>query len=104
MIARADLLNAIAECQDGTITQNKCDKLASYYVIYDHLYGNESEYGASSDNTRSAKISTNSGSEFLRAINGMDALKALTIIDELMETLKVINPRLYDGVLRRLGD
>lgn len=42
-------------------------------------------------------------SEFLEAVQGMNAQDAWLLMDELMETLKVVNPRLYSGVIRQLG-
>ena len=42
-------------------------------------------------------------SDFAQAINGRDQIEILAIIDELMETLRVINPRLYMSVMRRIN-
>lgn len=36
-------------------------------------------------------------------VRGMDAEKAWLVLDELMETLLAINPRLYNGVIRQLN-
>lgn len=41
-------------------------------------------------------------SEFLQLVNGRDQDEILPIIDELMTTLQVINPRLYSSVIRKL--
>ena len=43
-----------------------------------------------------------SGSEFSDAIRGMDINAVLDVMDELMGVLQTINPRLYNGVMRRL--
>ena len=42
-------------------------------------------------------------SDFLRAVEGKDPAKAWAVMDELMETLQVVNGRIYDGVMRKLG-
>lgn len=44
-----------------------------------------------------------SESEFGRCICGKDMDKVLAVMDELMETLSVLNRRLYDGVLAQLN-
>lgn len=35
-------------------------------------------------------------------IYGMDSNTAWSIVDELMDTLSVVNPKLYKGVLRKI--
>lgn len=47
-------------------------------------------------------INYNGDSEFLQLINGRDQSEVLPVMDELMSTLQVINPRLYNSVLRKL--
>lgn len=41
-------------------------------------------------------------SEFLQAVEGKDSGAAWAIMDELMETLQVVNQRAYDSVMRKL--
>ena len=47
-------------------------------------------------------VNYNSDAEFFRLANGMEYDKVWRIIAELMETLQVINPRLYAGVVKKL--
>lgn len=42
-------------------------------------------------------------SDFLRAVAGIPASDAWAVMDELMDTLQVVNPRTYDSVMRKLG-
>ena len=42
-------------------------------------------------------------SDFLRAVDGKDPSAAWSVMDELMETLRVVNPRAYDSVLRKIN-
>jgi hypothetical protein len=42
--------------------------------------------------------------EFLRTIEGAKVDNVLLLMDELMDTLKVISPRLYNGVMRKLKE
>lgn len=41
-------------------------------------------------------------SEFLREIEGRDQESVFAIIDDLIDTLRVTNPRVYNGVLRKI--
>ena len=43
-------------------------------------------------------------SDFLRKIEGKDAEEMWLLMDELMETLRVVNPRLYNGVMRKVSE
>ena len=40
----------------------------------------------------------------MKAVNGKDAEKVMAVVDELLEAVKVLQPRMYDGVLRRLSE
>lgn len=42
-------------------------------------------------------------SDFLQAVAGKNSAATLAIIDELMETLQVVNPRAYGSVLRKIN-
>ena len=42
-------------------------------------------------------------SDFLQAVAGKDPASAWAVIDELMDTLRVVNQRMYESVMRKLG-
>lgn len=65
------------------------------------LYG--SSYSLASENE--SKISTLHGdSDFLRAVSGKDSAAAWDVMDELMDTLKVVNGKAYDSVMRKISN
>ena len=41
-------------------------------------------------------------SEFLRAVSNVDPARAWEVMDELMDSLKVVNARVYNSVMRKL--
>ena len=43
-----------------------------------------------------------SDSDFLRAVSGKDQSRAWAVMDELMDTLQVVNARVYDNVMRKI--
>lgn len=105
MITEHDLNAAIAECQGKRNPDaNTCIKLAAFYTIKRELYGEEKEavqysYApASIQNT----IQIDGDSEFARAIDGRDQRDIMPILDELMSTLQIIQPRLYNAVMDKL--
>ena len=111
MITEQDLQAAIAECEGArNPNANTCIKLAAFYIIREHMFegSNRSISGYSfaqaPDNPTVDKAVDYSGeSEFSQAIYGMNENDAWSIMDELMSTLQVVNPKLYDGVMRRIA-
>ena len=101
MITEKELLDAIRECESEPITLNKVGKLADFYILYDHLFG-EPDIGYSYASNAETTIETSGNSVFLRTVNGKNADAVWTVIDELMDTIKVLHPRLYDSVLRKI--
>lgn len=101
MIREEDLLEAIAECQgQRNPNASTCMKLASYYIIQDHIKQEEPMPRYSFAAPEQAAY--DSGTEFSDKIQGMDINDVLAVFDELMTTLMVVNPRLYDSVMRKL--
>lgn len=43
-------------------------------------------------------------SEFLQLIKGRSEAEIWLLMDELMQTILITNPRLYDGVLRKIKE
>lgn len=108
MITEQDLQAAIAECQ-GVKKPNRetCMMLAAFYTIYDHLYppnnnSIEPSYSYASEPTEQVRY--DSGSEFSDAIRGRDINEILPILDEAMDAIKTLLPRLYNGIMRQLTD
>ena len=98
MIKESDLLEAIAECQgDKNPNANTCIKLAAYYTILDHLQETEPKYSFS-------KGHYDSGSEFSGAVRGLEMDEILPVMDELMDVVRVLIPKLYNATIDKLKD
>lgn len=110
MITEHDLAEAIAECEgQRNPNANTCMKLAAFYTIRDKMYPAKQERDEEmimkdqrSYYSRSSG-SVKSDTEFMQAVDGMELDEILPIIDDLMNAVKVIVPKLYEGVMRRLG-
>lgn len=102
MITEKDLQEAIAECQAvENPNANTCIKLAAFLTIKESLYGKE-ENQYSYDFPSEEFVNYYSDTEFGKAVDGQNATNMWSIMDEMMNALQVLNPRLYDGVLRKI--
>ena len=105
MITKKDLETAIAECQGKRNPDAKtCIMLAAFYTIRNEMFGDDkqAEYSYAPATYRNI-IEIESDSEFARAVNGRDQEEVLPVINELMETLNIIQPRIYDAVMMKLA-
>ena len=101
MITEKDLQAAIAECQgQRNPNASTCIKLAAFYTIRNELFGNSEQLPSYSYSAGPPVF--DSDSEFGEAIRGKDTTEVLQVMDELMQTVEVLNPKLYASVLRKL--
>lgn len=114
MIHKLDLQEAIAECQGKRNPDaNTCIKLAAYITIMNYLYPEEEPkadpdpgaefYQMASGANPDPVIEYDSGTEFSKMVHGRRNTEIMPVMDELMETIKMIHPRLYNGVLNKLS-
>lgn len=106
MITENELLEAIRECESSPSSYQKCEKLAVFYYLHDKMFGDPEEKPAATQEQIAGfpPQAEKSGSEFMRAISGKDWTSLLAILDELMDTIKILQPRLYDAVMRKLQE
>lgn len=114
MITEQDLAQAIAECQgERNPNANTCIKLAAFYTIRDAMFGKPEplerandahsySYAAAPAEPVETTIDYDSDTDFARAVNGRDPADIWPWLDELMGTLQLIHPRLYDAAMRKL--
>lgn len=105
MITENDLHEAIAECQGSrTPNANTCMKLASYYTILDHIKNDKEEPLLPGYSFASAPTfeTYSSESEFGTIVKDIDYMECMRVLDEMMETIRILVPKLYDEVMRRL--
>ena len=111
MITEKDLQEAIAECQgQRNPNANTCIKLAAFLTIQREMFPQSSEpfnepppvYSYANQPEPAGTVTYDSGTEFSELINGRNQEDVWPVIDELMDVLHAVNPRLYDGVMRKL--
>ena len=115
MIREQELREAIAECQgERNPNANTCIKLAAYYSILDHMEPPAvagSSFSAAPETTEYVSpeqpadpdvIQWEGESEFAQEVYGQRVDQVMPIVEELMQTIDVLYPRLYDSVIRRI--
>lgn len=105
MITMHDLEEAIAECQgQPNPNANTCIKLAAYYIIKNEMTGKDmpSFSFSPSQTISNDNINIQGDSDFLKKINNKPVNDTLLIFDEIMSTLHIVNPKLYEAAMRKL--
>ena len=97
MPSKEDLLDAIKEIQSKEPTYANCEKLATFYTLLRYLYSEEQ--GESRD-----AFPASGGSEFREAITGKDIGRVVDVLDEHMEVVKILFPKEYKAVIRRIEE
>lgn len=96
------------ETEDSSWTNY--EKLAALYTIKAHQNGalnmpQIAEYSAAPAFAvdRTETVGYYGDSDFLQAVASCSPAKAWSIMDELLSTLQVVNPRAYNSVMRKLN-
>lgn len=112
MLERRELDERIAEIVNKrNQTVGEIHDLAAFIIARDDLDKDKAvgSYGAEAPAPTAAPIvetiiGDHGDSDFLQLIAGRDAGRVWAVIDGMMETLKVMEPRLYAGVIRRINE
>ena len=103
MLTKAELLTAIDELEDAPPTFQNCQKMATFYTLLNNVYGRQQTEYSFAEKKPEEVIKDHGGSEFLQAIKGKTAESVWKILDETMSTLEVLQPKLYDAVIRQIS-
>lgn len=110
MLERREVEERIAEIRNKRDqTETECVKLAAFLIIRDD-FDKEAvgSYGDAAPNLMTAPIVKTiigdyGDTEFLQMIAGMESEHVWSVMAEAMESLKVMEPRFYAGILRKLS-
>ena len=95
-----DIINGtIAEWEAKELTFVVVERLAWLYVVRDHILMNKAE---GEEVVTMPALAISSGSEFMEACMQADNRLLWATLDDLMNSVKVLQPRLYNAVLQRL--
>jgi hypothetical protein len=98
------------------ITGNKRAVLADLIIIQDYLFGEPTRaqevqqplpmqsYSAPPMEQVETYVETNGDSEFLKVVNGRKAERVWPLINELVEAVKILHPRMYATFIDKVQD
>ena len=117
MITEKEIAQAIEECMREPVTGNKRAVLADLIIIQDYLFGEPTRaqeaqqmpmqmqsYSAPPMEQVETYIETSGDSEFLKAVDGRKADKVWKLMDELVEAVKILHPRMYSTFIDKIQD
>ena len=100
MIFLDEISGEIAKLENQPATYVTMEKLAWLYIVRDHITLSQAKGFVSAANTET--IPDVGTSDFLIACAGKPMPEVMLVMDELMETLNSIHPKLYTAVMDRL--
>ena len=104
MITEQALLEAIAECQgERNPDARTCRNLAAFYTILDHVSEETVEPPVNIQSYSYDVEPRFTGSDLSMAIQEYGLNAVLPILDDLLDTVQMTNPRLYASFLRKLN-
>ena len=99
MIDLETIEREISELEARQPSYKACERLSWLYIVRDHLYAKiypqEGQAGLKS---------SLSGSDFLDAANGKPYEDVMKVVDEHLETIKLLYPKTYDGLVQRVKE
>lgn len=99
MITLQEVEEALAELEDAPGTFDTAIKLATFLQLREHL-----TYGENNTVQRALVDNVSVDSDFMRAAVKGDPRTVWKVLDELMETVRITTPRVYEAVMRKLLD
>ncbi|MBR5286453.1 MAG: hypothetical protein IKU30_06090 [Clostridia bacterium] len=117
MITEHDLDEAIAECQGVRHPNaNTAIMLAAFLTIKKEMFGNNETSGSAisaysyaarppedeKQQSGADTVGDYGRSEFLQTVKGKSPASVFAAMDDLMSTLKTVNARAYNNVLRKI--
>ncbi len=75
-------------------TYATCERLAWLYIVRDHITTQQAH--------QPTPLDISGDSEFLQAVDGKDSMAVWAIMDELMDTLKTVSPRVYIAIMKKV--
>lgn len=100
MITREWLLDAIDECEVEPLTSANLERLANLYTIYNYLFTQPAKQKKETQKI----IATSGDSDFLKAVDGKSADAVFQIVNELVDTIQLIQPALYYGLIKKIQE
>ena len=99
MIDLETIEREISELEARQPSYKACERLSWLYIVRDHL--REKIYPPDG---KAAIKSALSGSEFLEAANGKPYEDVMRVVDEHLETIRLLYPKTWEGIIQRIKE
>lgn len=96
MIDLDDIENTILSLEQRDTTYAVVEKLAALYTVRDHLTPQRADF--------QPRSVISGDSDFLRIVSSKDCSKCWNVMDELMATLAVCQPKVYNRVMDKIRE
>ena len=103
MFSKNEILDAIDDLEEAPTTYQNAEKLATFYSLYDHLFVTKEPMNRI-ESIREVIIGKYGDSEFMRTIEGKKAEDVWSVMDELLQTIQMLQPRLYNATIEKLKE
>ena len=97
MPTKEDLEDAIYKYENSPCNYQTCQSLALFYYLKDKLYPQDSE-----ESKLTSEIQTNS--KFGELVQDADLDWVYNCIDELLDALQILNPKLYKSFISKIKE
>ena len=99
-----DIINGtIAEWESKDLTFLVVERLAWLYIVRDNALMRVKEDTGEEPIIMPA-VAISSGSEFMEACSKADVVKMWNVLDDLMNTIQMLNPRLYQATIDKIRE
>lgn len=105
MLDEREIRKEIARLEYEESSYPNYAKLADLYAIRREMRGGNEfvgAYSAAAPPVAQEMVGEYGDSDFLLAVSGKDPAKAWAIVDELMDTLAMVNSKVYNTVMQKL--
>lgn len=99
MIDLETIEREISELEARQPSYKVCERLSWLYTVCDHLKAK-----VYPPEGRAELMASTGGSDFLDAVDGKPYKDVLKVVDEHLETIRLLYPKTYDSVLARIRE
>lgn len=108
-LTRKEVQAEIAMREGADLDRRTLQDLANLYIVRDKLFPEEEPFYERGYSRAPAPVEADTlrgygDSGFLQAVSGKNAPSAWAIMDELMDDLRAVNPKVYESVMRKLRE
>lgn len=107
-LTRKEVQAEIAMREGADLDRRTLQDLANLYIVQDKLFPEEPVYERGYSSAPAPRqpeaLQDYGGSDFLQAVSGKSPASVWAVMDELMDDLRAVNPKVYESVMRKVRE